>query len=1028
MQRDDHLWIFNAGDSFSGNPKWLFLWMTENRKDIDLYWFCYKKSTEKYVKSLGFKACRYDSSQGADIGSRAGVYVVEQKKEIFQDYLKGIKILNLWHGVGCKTVERQIKAGFLNERIIKKAILNAEYYEKYQLFLVTSPLMENHFIHQCGVPKDLVLRAGYPRCEYQVNYVSFNHDMLSQKGLSADTKIAVYAPTYRDWSADSFFADAIPDMELLLKALEENNFLLVLKLHPKMESDYQFRNIRRRYENNSRLLFWNNADDFYEVMDQVDLAIVDYSSILYDLLERGVKSVIRYAFDYEREAKVREFALDYWSMSCGRICSSFDELIEALHRDNTVPSEELVRIKDAFWSYGGKDSCRTIVDATLAFEPDVEKKLPTLYSFDVFDTLISRSSKTPESVFKYVQDRLRMSDEGFSAYFIANYHKIRKWAEANCREYYRKTQLERQTDEIEISFDMIFDRMAAVWSLDERQCKLLAEWELECEYACSIPRHEGIEELKERLSEGCTVVLICDMYLPRAFIEKLLEKADPVLLTLPLYVSSEYGVQKTTKKLFFEVYHSFDYHFGSWVHYGDNALADGKAPAALGIRTVNHTIRDFDSYEKQLVSFVDSYDAYQVSSLMFRFRTTAHSEIDVFSYCYAALYWVPYIYWAISHAVSYGYETLYFISRDGYYLKIIADTIIKCRQLGIKTKYIYGSRKAWRIPSQVNEIDDDFFSDHGNFAEVRNYKKLVEASGVPADEFADLFPELDFLKTQENIDAAELKLIRNVLEQSASYRARLLEAASREREVVAKYLLQEIDFSERFAFVEYWGRGYTQTCLGKIIWEECDAQAAVPFYYARCIYPSEPQLPRYNFTGNNYSLLFVEALFANVPYKSVAAYEDTGSGVAPIIVPCDNNEELHVALCSNLQAFTRDYCNLSVRDFDSLGRSLFDFGLSYFHRNESAAVFSNTIGSLKDAVATHGTIVEYAPELTFKEVRLMLGGQKFQTKSWQMSLERSTGLAARLVRFYRKNLRSIPAVKKTVRRIQKLHKGQSAKR
>ena len=56
--------------------------------------------------------------------------------------------------------------------------------------------------------------------------------------------------------------------------------------------------------------------------------------------------------------------------------------------------------------------------------------------------------------------------------------------------------------------------------------------------------------------KGEKVVLISDMYLPADFIRKMLAKADPVLVSLPLFVSSEYGVQKVSTELFFEVYKS----------------------------------------------------------------------------------------------------------------------------------------------------------------------------------------------------------------------------------------------------------------------------------------------------------------------------------------------------------------------------------------------------------------------------------------------------------------------------------------
>ena len=53
-------------------------------------------------------------------------------------------------------------------------------------------------------------------------------------------------------------------------------------------------------------------------------------------------------------------------------------------------------------------------------------------------------------------------------------------------------------------------------------------------------------------------------------------KSDKALSKLPLFLSNEYGVLKTSKMLYLEVYKSFKpfYDFGQWIHCGDNPCAD----------------------------------------------------------------------------------------------------------------------------------------------------------------------------------------------------------------------------------------------------------------------------------------------------------------------------------------------------------------------------------------------------------------------------------------------------------------------
>lgn len=80
----------------------------------------------------------------------------------------------------------------------KNTFKNNRYSSQQPALLVTSEIMEKHFKEQCGIDDDKVIRAGYPRCVVNDNIQSYDHDIRKKKGLSADTKLAIYCPTYRD--------------------------------------------------------------------------------------------------------------------------------------------------------------------------------------------------------------------------------------------------------------------------------------------------------------------------------------------------------------------------------------------------------------------------------------------------------------------------------------------------------------------------------------------------------------------------------------------------------------------------------------------------------------------------------------------------------------------------------------------------------------------------------------------------------------------------------------------------------------
>lgn len=998
-ERNKLIWIFNAGSSYAGNPKWLMEYIVRHRTDIAPVWMCYEENTMRYVRKLGYRAELYNSHAGREIMEQAGVYVVEMCKEVFQPELEGITVLNLWHGVGCKSIERKFGSGFLEERLAKKYIQNNVIFKNNQLFLVTSELMEKHFKEQCGIDDDKVVYGGYPRCVVTDEITSYDHNIRGQKGLSDDFRLAVYAPTFRDTNGENFIKTAIPDMEQLVRVLKKSKILLILKMHPLVEKDHHYLLMKQKYAQNPYLHFWDNKNDIYEIFNQIDIAIVDYSSIFYDLLARGVNSFIRYFYDIDERENFRGFVFDVKEMTCGTIAYDFGELLSSLEHCVETDRAELERIYQLFWSYSTPDSCEKMINQALDFTPEA-RQFPKLYSFDIFDTLFTRQCYYPTTIFECVQKRLAQSGIIMDTYFRRNFNWIRRWCEANVREFYNKSTLLRGNDRLEIQLVEIYDRMAELYSLTNEQKQQLLSWECEAELESVMPIPERIDQLKTYLAQGHDVVLISDMYLPEKTIRCMLAKADPVLAKLPLFLSSSLGYQKTTKKLFLEVYRSLDYCYSEWVHIGDNPFADDIQPAKLGIRTELINTPELSTYEKRLGDYTNEYGVRSVLRLFVDFRKKTRSDKELFAFQYASLYLVPYVHWAVLDAVRRGYKTLYFISRDGHYLKQIADEIIRCKKLSIRTRYIYGSRKAWRVPSFIYEVDEEFFEPYGNFSGVGSFQRLLQSLLLNEEQFDQFFPELSYVKTKKRYTDDFVTEVGQIIKRSSSYRDYLLKIAAEQRSIVVDYLQQEIDFNEKFAFVEYWGRGYTQDCLTRLLQVASGKDTANPMYYVRSIYPTMNNSIRYNYTCNTHSIVFVESVFANLPYKTIENYRRNGNRIEPVFTPCDNDTEMHCCLEQYLVQFTRDFCSLNLEDEYTTGRYLFDFAISYFRPDTEDKILLNTFSELKDAVALGERAQEYAPPVTFHTITDWMHGKSFHTRSYEMSMKKSAWIYRVIYRSY----------------------------
>lgn len=1021
--RDNKVWIFNATNEFIGNPKWLFIYINKYRKDIKAYWMCDDEKVVNNIKELGYEAELYSSKKAEKIKKIAGVFVVHQVKEHIPNKFKDeVIMLNLWHGVGLKPIERFVESPGIKYRTYKKYIKYNNVYRNNQLFLVTSEFMENHFSKMIKLDSDQVIKSGYPSVMYdKKRFNSDNRSILIEKRKNEDTKIALYAPTFRDYSMEGFFGEAIPDFSLLLEKLQKNNILLIIKMHYLVKEDVQYLNIKNKYKNNPNIIFWDEEKDIYELFEDIDIGIVDYSSIYYDLLASGVTKFIRYIYDYEKYISNRNLIENYDENTSGIISNDFNELLDAL--DNIRCYEEdddnLKHLKEKFWSYD-KGSFEEIISKTLDFKIK-DKGLNTLYSFDVFDTILQRKTLKPEGIFYYVKDKLLREDTQVPFYVIQNYPRIRIQAEKYVRDYYKKSQFIREDNRLEIYFEDIFKRIQDIYSLSNKDTDLLMELEIQAELSNVEARKEGLDELIKLVNSGEKVILISDMYLPKHIIKKMLTRVSPILENLSLYLSSEIGNQKSTSLLYLDIFEDLEYDYKGWVHYGDNKHADVNVPQKLNIRTNEQKLLSFNKYENQLINRNKNYDTYLLATLLARFRNEVSSDRDYYVFSYISSYFVPYVHWCIKKAINEKIETLYFISRDGDLLKKVADEIISHQNYDIKTKYIYGSRKAWRIPSFINKVDEEFYSPFGNFAGLTNYKSMLDALYLTENEFADIFPDLLFLKHDEKFDYITKELIRLTAKRNQKYNEYLLSKAENDRKIVNKYLSQEIDFNEKFAFVEYWGRGYTQDCLHRLLSNITKDSVSTIFFYARSIYQSTGNVIRYNYTSKMTSLIFIESIFANIPYKSVSNYKYKGETIIPNIEYKPNDRNLYESMENLLPKFIDKFYNLKFIDQDEIERNFYDFGVDYFRNKPDDELIIKYFAPLKDSVILFEPEVEYAPPITYKMASKKLIGKKvpLKTKNKIMSIKRSPKGVQAAYNIYNKFIKKNKVIKKVYRKIKK---------
>ena len=972
-------WVF-CTYKWQGNPKALFLYMTEYMaKTHECWWVADNSHDAEVIKSFGFSRVTFNGSERAKkIFSTANVYVSENFREKYPGELSSESVIfNTWHGVGLKHIELGIdESSSIADAIVRKNVKNFDLNRNKTYFLVTSAAMKDHFVADTLVPEERMIKGGYPRNAVYLdkNLSTFNLSSLTPNPQEAYSRIGLFAPTWRSGHTKGIFEYLIPNLKDLELGLIDKNDLLIIKVHPMMQVDPCYKEARESFKSNKNILFWDDAYDIYEVFSCIDFAVVDYSSIFYDLLAAGVEKFIRYIPDYEEYTRNSELTGDYFDLTGGAIASNFNNLLSLLKEEiDSIENKDY--LLDYFFEYAGLKNIPEIVKEIDSFEP-VENSYQELHSFDVFDTLIRRKTLAPFSIFSRVQELARKSNLEFPVHLIENWPRLRNQLEHDVRDMRRKTTFERASDALEITFDEIFERIAEHMELTSAQVDFLKNAEVQAEVEHVEPILERIELLFDQIKKGNKVILISDMYLPEPIIREMLKSADKRLLGIPLYLSASIGHQKSTGKLYKHVFFQNKYNYQRWVHYGDNAHSDGSVPRRLGIETIVHQMDQFIPYEQALIDGVATplkYDAYRIATSMQRYRKTLLEsetsqvlEQKYYAYAYAGMALVPYVHWTILDAIRRGYETLYFISRDGHFLKLIADSIIAQVGYSITTKFIYGSRKVWRVPSFIDAVDPEMFGPFGNFVSMDSFDDLIRASLISEEEFLLFFPQFEVLRNAQHLRGEVAENIRKTLEASDAYKQRVLEIAAEQRALVRDYLQEQIDFNERFAFVEFWGRGYTQDVFGRLLNDAAGHSVNNAFYYVRSFTENKGTAVRHNFMLTPQNFAYFEPVFAATPYDSITAYERNTSGqVQPTLT--ERPSQIAEFISEGLVNFVSDYIRIADVNREMI-RELAFFTYEYQIKNKTDQFICNVYAELKYNESSYGDIKAVAPVLTVQQL------------------------------------------------------------
>lgn len=439
----------------------------------------------------------------------------------------------------------------------------------------------------------------------------------------------------------------------------------------------------------------------------------------------------------------------------------------------------------------------------------VDKKL---CSFDVFDTLITRTMAKPTGIFTLLGQILSEKYPKFPNYFINNFYTIRTETEEFARRNLAETQ-----NRADISIFDIYKKIQKDHNLSDNQVKQLIELELDCEIKNIKPIEKNINILKSLKNAGNSVILISDMYLTSDMIRGLLVSVDEIFNDIKIYVSNEHNYTKWDGDIYPYIKEKENIEYSNWTHFGDNRHSDIKQAKKLGIKTIY--LKQIDNKPYENYALENNEDDFYVQSFiglskLARLFNKNKSEKYEFGCSLSGPILYNYINFVTNQALSRKIKTLYFVARDGYILKQIADIIIKNKNLDIKTKYIYGSRLAWRIPDENNIVDylKYTFDEYQDRSTLKFLAKRLDIDVNILKKHSKIKNEFKILKRK-----ILSSILKSLLYDEKSVQL-LIKKNKNKKELLAKYLKQELNLNEdKIAFVDVNGSGRTQDIIAKMI-------------------------------------------------------------------------------------------------------------------------------------------------------------------------------------------------------------------
>ena len=341
---------FNGG-GYGDNPKFIAQEFLKRNLGWKLYWV----SASNYDLPQGLTPVRPNTIAFARHMATAGTWIDDTRKLYYFKKRPGQFYIQTWHGgLGLKKVEKDCE-----EALSKEYVAYAKIDSKNMDLLLACCRWESESYREAFWYDGPILEKGIPKNDiYFEDPAPYIRKVHQHFGLPEGTKLALYAPTYRDSRKTDMYN---LDYSQLLSTLEKRfggSWAVLVRMHPNVSyKDYPL-------TYTDRILNASPYENMQELLVASDIIISDYSGCAFDFPMIG-KPGFLYAEDYEEMKRIKDYYFQLEELPF-TLALTNEQLMEQIeHFDEKDYQKRCKEFCDMLGFYDDGHASKAVVDLIL---------------------------------------------------------------------------------------------------------------------------------------------------------------------------------------------------------------------------------------------------------------------------------------------------------------------------------------------------------------------------------------------------------------------------------------------------------------------------------------------------------------------------------------------------------------------------------------------------------------------------------------------------------------------------------------